>query len=134
MRKWLIRAAIALAVLIPAWIVYVASAAWYWQVTVGKPLERELGFQHGTPYVQEAGSSWPREVLTVESIENGGVFDRAGFRVGDVVRELSSTDLFRLLHRSRGQQVTIRVVDGGDGPPLEQRPERVITFVVPPAP
>jgi hypothetical protein len=134
MRKWLIRAGATFTVLFAVLVVYGASVAWYWQKTVGEPLERELGFQHGTPYVQEDGSQWPQEVLTVESVVPGGVFDQAGFRQGDVVRGLSINGLFQVLHRARGQQVTIRVVDGGNGRPLEQRPERTITFFVPAAP
>jgi hypothetical protein len=124
----------ALAGLFAVWVVYIVCAAWYWQITVGKRLERELGFQHGTPYVREEGSSWLREVLIVESVVPGGVFDRAGFRRGDVIRGLSINGLFQLLQRGRGHQVTIRVVDGGDRPPLEQRPERAITFDVPATP
>ena len=134
MRKWLIRVGITLAVLFAVWVVYVICAAWYWQMSVGLPLERELGFQHGTPYIQEAGSSWDEEVLTVESVVPGGVFDRAGFKSDDVIRGLSINGLFQVLHRGRGQEVTIRVVVGGDGPPLDQRPERAITFVVPAVP
>jgi S1-C subfamily serine protease len=108
-------------------------ASWYWQMTVGEPLKRELGFRYGTPYIQEAGSSWPREVLTVESVAPGGAFERAGFKSGDIISELSINELFQTLHRSRGQPVTIRVVDGGDGPPLDQRLGRSITLVVPTA-
>src|SRR5688572_2632459 len=131
MRKWLIRIGAVAFVLFGMGVVYVVGAAFYWQMLIGTPLERELGFQHGSPYVQEDGSSWDTEVLTIGSVVPGGVFDRAGFRSGDVVRELSINELFQVLHRGRGQQVTIRVVDGGDGPPLDQRPERVITFEVP---
>jgi S1-C subfamily serine protease len=134
MRKWLIRITVTLAVLFMVGVVYIICAACYWQMSVGVPLEREMGFRHGTPYVQEAGSSWPQEVLTVESVIPGGAFDRAGFKSGDVVRGLSINGLFQALHRGRGQQITIRVVDGGDGPPLDQRLERAIMFVVPAGP
>lgn len=72
-------------------------------------------------------------LLTIEEVAPGGVFDRAGFRQGDVVLDLSINGLFKLLHRGRGEQVTIRVVDGGDGPPLNERPERTLTSVVPAA-
>lgn len=130
MRKWLIYLAVASALLFVIWVAYVAGAAFYWQSYIGDPLERDLGFGHGTPYVTCNG--WLQEVLVVESLTPGGVFEQAGFRQGDIIRGLSINDLFRLLHRGRGQQVMIRVVDGGDGPPLAERPERTITFVVPP--
>jgi hypothetical protein len=131
MRRWLIRVGAVAFVLFGTGVVYVVGAAFYWQMFIGMPLEQDLGFQHGSPYVQEGGSSGYTEVLAIEAVVPGGVFDRAGFRNGDVVRGMSSNELFQSLHRGRGQQVTIRVVDGGDGPPLDQRPERVIAFEVP---
>ena len=134
MRKWLVRLGLTFAVLFAVWVVYVIGIAWYWQLIVGASLERELGFQHGTPYIQESGSSWLQEVLTVQVVVPGGAFDRAGFKSGDVVRGLTTNELFQVLHRGRGQRVTIRVVDGGNGLPLDQRSERAITFVVPAAP
>jgi hypothetical protein len=59
-RKWMKRAAATFAILFAIWVVYVICAAYYWQQVIGKPLERELGFQHGTPYITEDGSSFPR--------------------------------------------------------------------------
>ena len=134
MWKWLIGFGVILGLLFAAWCVFVIYNATYWQLTIGGQLQQELGFHHGTPYVTEDGSSWPREVLTVEGIVPGGAFDRAGFRRGDIIRGHSLNGLYQHLHSHRGQQVTIRAVDGGDGPPLGQRPERAITFFVPAAP
>jgi hypothetical protein len=134
MRKWIIRASCAFTVLFVAWVVYIAFNAWYWQGTIGASLEQELGFQHGSPYIWEDGSSQPREVLTVESVVPNGIFDQAGFQRGNVIQGVSTNELFRLLHRGRGQQVTFRVVDGGNGPPLSKRPERLITVSVPAMP
>lgn len=131
MRKWLIRTCVAFAVTCVACVVYVLGEAWYWQVSIGEPLERVLGFQCGSPYIRDSASSGLQEVLTVESVVPGGVFDRAGFKSGDVVRGLSTNELFQVLHRGRGREVTVRVVQGGDGPALDQRPQRSITFEVP---
>jgi hypothetical protein len=133
MRKWLIRGGVAFALLFAAWVVYVIRAAFYWQMMVGAILERDLGFQHGTPYVLYTGSDWLHEVLTVESVTPGGVFEQAGFQRGDIILDLSITELFQLLQQGRGQSVTIRVADGGDGPPIAERRVRVITIMVPPS-
>jgi hypothetical protein len=118
-----------LALLFGTWVVYIIVEAFYYQEHLGKLLERDLGFRHGSPYVRCSGSAC--EVLTLEAITPGRIFDQAGFREGDIVKGLSITGFFKLLHKNRGKVVTVCVIDGGDGPPLEERPERLITFSVP---
>jgi hypothetical protein len=110
------------------WIARVAVVAWHWQITVGLPLERDLGFEHGTPYLDSGGSAV--EVVAVESVVPGGVFDRAGLKSGDVFPGMTVDELFQQLHDSRGGTVTLRVLSGGAAP-LDRRPERAISFVVP---
>jgi hypothetical protein len=128
--RWvLVGAAALLALLFGGWVAWVMFEAFYYQGAVGVSLNRELGFTHGSPYVRCGGEV--REVFTIESVTPGGVFDRAGFRKGDIVRGLSFTEFYKLLHRNRGRDVTIEVVDGGDGPPLDQRTSQAITFTVP---
>lgn len=134
MAKRLIRFSVSIVVLCAIWVACVAANAWYWQIIIGRPLEQALGFRHGTPYIYETGSSRPREVLAIETIVPRGVFDQAGLRSGDIVRDLSINGLFQALDRGRRQQVAIRVVDGGDGRPLEQRPVRTFEFRVPDTP
>src|SRR5205807_8053739 len=101
----------------------------YYQEHLGTSLERELGFRHGSPYVRCGGSA--RAVFTIEAITPGGRCDQAGFRDGDIIRGQSITGFYKLLHRSGGKEVTVRVVAGGDGLPLCERPERRITLAVP---
>lgn len=132
MRPWIKRLVVALAALCAAFWTYVPLAALYWQVWIGGPLEQELGFEYGTPYIVVNGSSMI-EVLTIESVVPGGVFEKAGFKNGDVVRGLSLDELFKTLHRCRGQTATLHVVNGGNGPPLDQRSDRTMTFAVPKA-
>lgn len=131
MKPWVARMVIGFFVLSGAAVAYVAVSAHYWQVLVGGPLERELGFELGTPYIVEDGSSSLVEVMAFESVAPGGFFGEVGFKAGDIVRHLKLNDFFRTLHRGRGESVTIRIVDGGNGPPLDRRPERTLTFVVP---
>ena len=128
--QWIVVGAVALLVLLfGGWVAWVMFEMVYYQAAVGASLNRGLGFTHGSPYVRCGGEV--TEVFTIESVTAGGVFDRAGFRQGDIVRGRSITEFYKLLHRSRGREVTIEVVDGGDGPPLDQRPPRRITFTVP---
>ena len=103
--------------------------AWYYQIHIGRLLDADLCFSHGSPYVRCGGSE--REVFTIDSVQLGGVLDRAGFQSGDIVVGMSITGLYRTLHRGRGGEVTVPVVDGGDGPALSERRVRQIRFRVP---
>ena len=97
-------------------------------------LQRDLGFRHGTPYYNINGKG--TEVMDVAFVQPGGVFAKAGFKAGDIFIDLRSrnsiNELYRLLEKSRGKSITFRVVPGGNGPALKQRPIRSITFTVPP--
>ncbi len=93
-------------------------------------LQRDLGFDHGSPYIQVGGTR--KELMTIEHVTPGGVFDRAGCRSGDIpLDDLSIFGFYRWLEASRGQTVTISVADGGDGLPLHQRPKRRIELGIP---
>ena len=133
MKSWVFRTIIGLLALSGAAVAYIALSSFYWEIVMGGPLEREFGFELGTPYIVEDGSSSLIEVLAIESVVPGGFFDQVGFKAGDIVRHQKLDDVFRTLHRSRGKSITIRIVDGGNGPPLDRRPERTLTFVVPSA-
>jgi hypothetical protein len=76
MRTWLRQTSRFGAALIAVWVIYTLCASWYWQITVGKPLERELGCRIGTPIIHEEGKSWPSEVVSVESLRWDGVLGR----------------------------------------------------------
>jgi hypothetical protein len=92
-------------------------------------LQRDLGFGHGSPYVLVGNSR--KELMTIEHVTPDGVFDRAGIRSGDIpLDDLSIAGFYRWLDASRGQTVTISVADGGDGPPLRERPKRSIEVVI----
>jgi hypothetical protein len=131
MRTWLRHTSRIGAALIAVWVTYVFCAMWYWQMTVGEPIEREFGFRIGTPIIHEEGKSWPSEVVSIESLRWDGVLGRAGLLEGDIIRGLSVSEVYKVLHRGRGKQVTFEVVDGGHGPPIVQRNVRAITFSVP---
>jgi hypothetical protein len=111
--------------------VYVVAEAWYYQGQIAENLQRDLGFTHGTPYI--ASGRRTADVLIVGCLTPGGIFERAGFREGDILHRVSITGLYKMLHRGRGSEVRFMVIEGGHGPPLEQRPKRVITIRVPTA-
>lgn len=117
----------ALAILVAA--TTIMARGLYYQDRIGRELSRNLGFTHGSPYVRCGDRD--REVFAIESVEPGGAFDRAGFRDGDIVVGTDITGLYRELHRNRGREVTVSVVEGGDGPPLAERPVRKLCLAVP---
>ena len=96
-------------------------------------LQRDLGFRHGTPYYTINGTG--TEVMDVSSVQPGGVFAKVGFKAGDIFLDFRSNnsinELYALMETSRGKTITLRVVPGGNGLPLAQRPARIITFKVP---
>ncbi len=126
--------AIPLALVSIGFSVWIPAEACYWQLHRGMPLEEDLGFTHGSPYVWIGDSEWGTEVMTLEKVSPSGVLAKAGIKEGDIpLDDLSITEFYRMLVRSRGKTVTIKVVPGGDGPPLNERPVRTVTFRVPDA-
>jgi hypothetical protein len=108
--------------------IFVVHEAELYQERLGQPLERELGFQHGSPYIRFGSTR--REVFTLHPAPDG-VLARAGVRDGDIPIDFSITGFYKHLYRSRGSQVTVRLMDGSDGPPKSKRAIRTATFYVP---
>ena len=108
---------------------FIVAEAYYYQAFLGPGLERDLGFRDGAAYLRVGRRL--HSAVALGSVTEGGVLARAGFRTGDVLPDLSLNDLFKLLHRHRGREVELAVVDGGEGPAFSQRPKRVLRFAVP---
>jgi hypothetical protein len=102
---------------------------WMYQVKAKPALQQDLGFATGSPYINAGGVLV--EVLTVEDVVPGGIFDKAGVQKGDIIVDYSLTELYRELEKNRGGSLTIPVVNGGDGPPLRSRPTRNVTIEIP---
>jgi hypothetical protein len=109
----------------------ITMQAWYYQLHVGRALDTDLGFTHGSPYVRCGENE--REVFTIHSVQPAGVFAQAGFNNGDIVVGMSITQFYRTLHHGRGKEVSVSVVDGGDGAALSERRVRHLRFRVPPS-
>lgn len=109
---------------------WITSQAQLYQSEYGPGLRREFHFNHGSPYIVVEGER--KEVFTIYP-KLGGLLYEAGFRDGDIIVSESITGFYKLLYHSRGRQASVDVVDGGDGPPLEERELRVITFNIPAA-
>jgi hypothetical protein len=123
-----------LCVLIGAWFLFslvVVSQAIYYHGVVRRSLEEELGFCHGSVSFPSSGLLGYTKAVAVVSVVTGGTFEKAGFRSGDILPEVSFVGLFKLLHRRRGKLAKLTVVDCGTDLPLELRPRREICFVVP---
>jgi hypothetical protein len=133
-KKWLRALGFAAGYLVSVLLVAFAwemGSAFYWQGRVGYPLEQRLGFRLGTPYIR-TDDGRTHEVRALEVLP-GGAFERAGFRNGDIVRDIGLNAFFRTLRDHAGREVTIPVVQGGDGPPLMTREVRVVRIALPPA-
>jgi hypothetical protein len=111
--------------------IFVVASAIYYHTLLRRSLERDLGFRHGSASIQSPGFQGYENSVAIISVTDGGVFQKAGFRAGDVLPEESFIGLFRLLHRHRGRIVELVVADGGDGEPFKARPRRTIRFFVP---
>lgn len=113
-------------------VAYVAGEAFYYQIILGLELMRDLGFREGAQYLPAGGILGHESAVAIVEVVDGGVFDRAGIRAGDVLPDDSHSSLFRTLHRARGRTAELTVVDGGPGPSFHLRQRRLIRVDVPP--
>ena len=100
------------------------------QASLGPVVESRFGFKLGTPYVLAGTESI--EVMTISSVASDGAFDLAGVAEGEIVvspERLGS--FYRNLNLPAGEAVSFKLVDGGDGPPLDQRRARELVVVAP---
>src|SRR5262245_7588666 len=111
------------------WCAYLLLAMCYFQTCLGRSLERSLGFRLGKQHLHVGRRR--HFAVAIRWIAADGAFARAGFREDDVLPGISFTDFFRRLHSHRGRVVELAVVDGGEGPPLDKRPQRVVRIGVP---
>jgi hypothetical protein len=115
-------------------VAYASADAYYYQRYLGRKLEHDLGFHEGREYVRVSrGFFGLYAVVGIKKVEPEGAFAHAGIRAGDLLPGISHTDLFRRLHRHRGGDLELTVVDGGHGPPSPyERPKRIVRINVPP--
>lgn len=98
----------------------------YYQVVVGLPLERELGFSVASPFTDDPDYFLGREVSSIGSVDVRGKAYAAGLREGDVLvdycrRNRGATAFFRELSASRGGELCVSVVRIDDPGRLEAR-------------
>ncbi len=102
---------------------HVVEAAEYYQGTLGPAIEAKYGFTHGSPYV--LAGNFSQEVFTLRPT-SGGVLAQHGVVYDDIVLGYSITELYRDLYECRNSPITITLVVGDDGPPLEARARRLV--------
>ncbi len=121
----------ALGVVSAALIAYIVASAFYYQEYLARGLRRDLGFRERTAGQPAVNGRGYVTCVSIHSVEDSGVLARAGFRPGDVLPDESNQSLFERLHRHRGRELELAVVEGGPGPNFRWRPRRVIRFDVP---
>ncbi len=81
---------------------YAFGEVLYYQLLHGPGLERDLGFREGSDSMPDDNFNGYISAVAIVSVVEGGVFDRAGVRKGDLLPDFSHASLFKLLHRHRG--------------------------------
>ena len=133
--SFILAAILLIGVIAVAFVLWIIGQAVYWQVIIGSPIEKELGFTHGSPYVRIGDRAV--EVLTFEQVAPSGILGRAGIQNGSIPVSLAGetrlgiSKFYRLLEASRGQTVEIKIVPGGDGDIIASRPVQSVTFEMP---
>lgn len=99
-----------------------------YQSVYGLELETELGFTTDSPSVQAGDTKV--EVSTIHPV-SGGYMGKIGFKDGDIITSHSLTQFYKMLHTKRGELVSVDLVDGGNGRPIEERKARTLRFHIP---
>jgi hypothetical protein len=95
-----------------------------------KALQEQLQFTHGSPYY-EVGDEIT-EVFTLNPNSDSSPLAKAGVASGDIVYDdFTIAGFYMLLEQYRGKVFRFRVVQGGDGPQLRERSQRIIEIHVP---
>lgn len=95
-----------------------------------KALQEELQFTHGSPYYKVGDEI--TEVFTLHPKSDSSPLAKAGVVSGDIVfDDFTITRFYMLLEKFRGKVFRFRVVLGGDGPELRERPQKIIELYVP---
>jgi len=99
----------------------------------GPTIGKDLGFSVGAATLSAGGS--PVEVFAFDEVVPGGAFDRAGFARGDVLLDYRGSDggrrfLSAVATARGGAPLAVRIVPGGNGQPLEQRPATELVLIL----
>lgn len=95
-----------------------------------KALQEDLQFTHGSPYYKIGDDT--SEVFTLHPKSNSSPLAKAGVVSGDIVfDDITINRLYILLEEHRGRVFRFRVVQGGDGPALRERLQKIIELYVP---
>ncbi|MBL1294028.1 MAG: hypothetical protein COB61_009165 [Thiotrichales bacterium] len=115
-------------------IVFSSFIGWSWwigqqtelyQVELAPEIEATYGFKISTPQVRVHDRR--RQVLAIHPEKNGLLY-QAGFRDNDILLSHQITALYQALYNQQNQTLSFNVIDGGDGPPLNERELRTITL------
>ena len=95
-----------------------------------KALQEQLQFTHGSPYYKVGDEI--TEVFTLNPDSGPSPLAKAGVVSGDIVYDnFTIAGFYILLEQYRGKVFRFRVVQGGDGPLLRDRTQRIIEIRVP---
>ena len=130
MKNIIISIVSALVIISILWIFYITEKDMAYNDTHGTLLRKDIGFKHGSPYIKLGDSN--KEVFTLHPIGKDSAMLKSDVKSGDIVYNYSSIiEFYKALEAHRGKTIKFPVVDGGDGPPLKDRQQRIIELNVP---
>ncbi len=118
----------ALALGLGAFVGWGLYQAHLYQGVYAPEIEKDLGFTTGSPWVKAGGENV--EVFVIQPVA-GGYMGKIGFQDGDIITSHSITEFYKMLYTQRGELVSVDLVDGGDGRPIEERKIRTLRFHIP---
>ncbi|PCH60490.1 MAG: hypothetical protein COC05_04430 [Gammaproteobacteria bacterium] len=114
-------------------VVCAAFISWGWwigeqtriyQIEKAPEIEARYGFKISMPQIRVHDRR--RQVLAIHPDENGLLY-AAGFRDDDIILSHQITALYKALYHQDDKTLAFKVIDGGDGPPLNQRELRILS-------
>ena len=122
-----------LIVLTAVFVVYESISDYYFVTHRADEVMREFGFEIVDANAKANGDYL--DAVALGHFQAGGAMYRAGFREGDILLDYrwgwTARKFVRMLDTHRGDEIAVKVVDSGDGPPLAERPARTIRLRIP---
>jgi len=107
------------------WGWWVGEQTRIYQIEKAPEIEASYGFKISTPQIRVHDKR--RQVLAIHPDKNGLLY-AAGFRDDDIILSHQITALYKALYNQGDKTLVFKVIDGRDGPPLNQRELRILSL------
>lgn len=110
------------------WGWWIGEQTKLYQIARAPQIEAAYGFTASTPQVRVHDKR--RQVFAIHPDEKGLLY-AAGFRDHDIILSHQMTAFYKALYHQADKTLSFKIIDGGDGLPLNQRELRTITLTPP---